>query len=112
MISYYFKRYEFARSVSDSGNNQHPFISASYNLQDTPVSSHEKQESSTTPSENVSQSPYFQSQPTVNNLCVQPDSSANLKTQPVHPTVFFFRPPNDYYYLQGNLKRYRCILIK
>ncbi|PKY30518.1 hypothetical protein RhiirB3_531097 [Rhizophagus irregularis] len=86
MISYYFKRYEFARSVSDSGNNQHPFISASYNLQDTPVSSHEKQESSTTPSENVSQSPYFQSQPTVNNLCVQPDSSANLKTQPVHPT--------------------------
>uniref|UniRef100_U9TBA5 Uncharacterized protein n=1 Tax=Rhizophagus irregularis (strain DAOM 181602 / DAOM 197198 / MUCL 43194) TaxID=747089 RepID=U9TBA5_RHIID len=49
---------------SDSGNNQHPFISASYNLQDTPVSSHEKQESSTTPSENVSQSPYFQSQPT------------------------------------------------
>ncbi|CAB4393624.1 unnamed protein product [Rhizophagus irregularis] len=83
---------------SDSGNNQHPFISASYNLQDTPVSSHEKQESSTTPCENVSQSPYFQSQPTVNNLCVQPDSSANLKTQPVHPTIFFFRPPNDYYH--------------
>ncbi|CAB4443182.1 unnamed protein product [Rhizophagus irregularis] len=54
---------------SDPGNNQHPFISASYNLQDTPVSSHEKQESSTTPSEN-----------------------------PVHPTVFFFRPPNDYYH--------------
>jgi hypothetical protein len=47
---------------SDSENNQHPFISASNNLKDTPVSSHERQESSTTPSETyVSQSTYFQS---------------------------------------------------
>ncbi|PKB97116.1 hypothetical protein RhiirA5_367545 [Rhizophagus irregularis] len=84
---------------SDSENNQNPLISTAFNPQDTPVSFHERQESSITPSETyITQPPDSQPQPTVTNAYVQPDSSTNLRTQPVHPTDFFFRPPNDYYH--------------
>ncbi|CAG8772559.1 2277_t:CDS:1, partial [Rhizophagus irregularis] len=81
---------------SDSESNQNLLISTAFNPQDTPVSFHERQESSIALSE--MQPPDSQPQPTVTNTYVQPDSSANLRTQPVHPTDFFFRPPNDYYH--------------
>ncbi|CAB4494086.1 unnamed protein product [Rhizophagus irregularis] len=84
---------------SNSENNQNPLISASINLQNTPVSSHERQESSTAPSETyMTQSLDIQSQPIVTNAYVQSDSSVYLQIQPVHPTTFFFRPPNDFYH--------------
>ncbi|RGB33394.1 hypothetical protein C1646_669376 [Rhizophagus diaphanus] len=84
---------------TDSENNQNPLISTGFNPQDTPVSFHERQESSITPSETyITQPPDSRLQPTVTNAYVQPDSSAILRTQPVHPTDFFFRPPNDYYH--------------
>ncbi|CAG8603634.1 uncharacterized protein OCT59_000952 [Rhizophagus irregularis] len=84
---------------SDSESNQNPLISTAFNPQDTPVSFHERQESSIAPSEtNMTQPPDSQPQPTVTNAYLQPDSSANLRTRPVHPTDFFFRPPNDYYH--------------
>ncbi|GBB86203.1 hypothetical protein RclHR1_12640003 [Rhizophagus clarus] len=88
-----------SQEISDSENNQNPFISAACNLQDTPDSSHERQESSTAPSETyTTQTPSFQPQPTVTNIYLQHDSSVNHQIQPIHPTVFFFRPPNDYYH--------------
>jgi hypothetical protein len=70
---------------SDSENSQH----ASYNLQDTSTAQNKTY---------VAQSPDFQPQSTITNAYVQSNSSSNLQTQPVHPTVFFFRPPNDFYH--------------
>jgi hypothetical protein len=48
----------------------------------------------------VVQSPNLVSsfQPTVTNTNIQPDSFANFQIQPVHPTNFFYRPPNDFYH--------------
>ncbi|PKC67638.1 hypothetical protein RhiirA1_509142 [Rhizophagus irregularis] len=84
---------------SNSENNQNPLISASFNLQNTPVSSNERQESPTAPSETyMTQSLDIQSQPIVANAYVQSDSSVYLQIQPVYPTIFFFRPPNDFYH--------------
>ncbi|PKC64140.1 hypothetical protein RhiirA1_462821 [Rhizophagus irregularis] len=53
---------------SDSESNQNPLISTAFNPQDTPVSFHERQESSIPPSEtNMTQPPDSQPQPTVTN---------------------------------------------
>ncbi|GBB95643.1 hypothetical protein RclHR1_25860002 [Rhizophagus clarus] len=80
-------------------NNQYHFIST-YDLQDTPVSSYGRQENSNAQNETyVMQSSNFQPQPAViTNAHIQSDSSANLQSQSVHPPVFFFRPPNDFYH--------------
>ncbi|GBC07913.1 hypothetical protein RclHR1_07790005 [Rhizophagus clarus] len=75
-----------------------------FNSQNCVVQSHERQENSTVPTDAsyVVQTsnlvPSVQLQPTVTNVYVQPDSSANLQIQPVHPTTFFYRPPSDFYH--------------
>ncbi|GBB94505.1 hypothetical protein RclHR1_02370005 [Rhizophagus clarus] len=75
-----------------------------FNPQGCVVQTHERQESSTVLNDAtyVVQTsnlvPSSQLQPTVTNVYVQPDSSANLQNQPVHPTTFFYRPPSDFYH--------------
>ena len=95
--------------ISNSENSQLSHISAHYNLQGNSVSSHEGQESSTAPNDvtYVAQShnlvPSFQVQQTVIDSHVQ-TTTANIQIQPVHPTVFFYRPPNDIYHYYVNCK--------
>ncbi|GBB94503.1 hypothetical protein RclHR1_02370003 [Rhizophagus clarus] len=69
----------------NSKNNQ-----PQYNSQDCATQYHERQESSTALNDvnYVVQAPSFQFQPTVTNTHVQP----------VHPTTFFYRPPDDFYH--------------
>ncbi|GBB94509.1 hypothetical protein RclHR1_02370009 [Rhizophagus clarus] len=72
-----------------------------YNSQDYAVQSFERQETSTALNDvtyavqSLNLVPSFQFQQTVTNAHVQLDS---LQIQPVHPTTFFYRPPNDYHY--------------
>jgi hypothetical protein len=80
--------------ISDSENNNQPsLISTPYNSQENAVTSHERQESSTIPSDVT-----FQFHPIVTNEHVQTNSSANLQIQLIHPTIFFYRPPSDFYH--------------
>ncbi|GBC04435.1 hypothetical protein RclHR1_05690003 [Rhizophagus clarus] len=85
--------------IPDSENNNQPsFVSTQYDSQENALQSHERQEDLTTPS-NVTYvgqpTNNFQFQPTDNNAHVQTNSSTNLQ---IHPTVFPFRPPNDFYH--------------
>jgi hypothetical protein len=83
--------------IPNSENNNQP-------SQDNTVSAHERQESSTVSSNvtyvaQTAQSPNIvsslQFQPTDGNAHVQTNTYANPQ---IHPTVFFCRPPSDFYH--------------
>ena len=87
---------------SDSENHQPTSISTSYNPQDA--------ETSTVPNGDAyhvtaaqSHVVPFQLLAPVINSPVQTNSSTNLQIT-VHPTVFYFRPPRDFYHYHVNCK--------